>query len=122
MGDIVKSPEDVFRESKPLNQNLTEFRKDFKRVEERMDQISGGALRSGGEFTVTPGAASTTITHYGCSTLSVVFLMPLDATTALEYGLGTTWVAPTQGAFVVNHPNNANVRKYRYLFATSKSS
>lgn len=119
--DRALAPEDFQRARKPLNMNLTEFRKDFKRVEQRMDDISGGAVRSGGEFTVATGAATTTVLHYGCSSLSYVGLMPLDATTALEYALGTTWVVPDQGEFVVNHPNNADVRKYRYVFFTSKS-
>jgi hypothetical protein len=42
--------------------------------------------------------------------------MPTDATTALEWGLGTTYVTPAKGSFVITHPSNANVRVYRYIF------
>ena len=75
-----------------------------------------GIIAQIGEFTVTTGATTTTVTHYGLSSNSCVLLMPTDATTALEYGLGTTYVTPAKGSFVVTHPNNGNARIYRYVF------
>ena len=75
-----------------------------------------GIIAQIGEFTVTTGATTTTVTHYGMSSNSCVLLMPTDATTALEYALGTTYVVPAKGQMVITHPNNADVRVYRYVF------
>ena len=77
-----------------------------------------GIVAQIGQFTVTPSAASTTVTHYGLSSNSAVFLMPLDATTALEYALDTTYVTPAKGQMTVAHPNNGDSRSYRYFFVS----
>lgn len=82
------------------------------------DFLEFGIVAQIGQFTVTPSAASTTVTHYGLSSNSAVFLMPLDSTTATEYGLGTTYVTPSKGSMVIAHPNNANSRQYRYFFVS----
>lgn len=89
---------------------------DKRRLEDSINDAARGILATIGQFTVTASATTTTITHYGCSVNSCVLLMPRDATTALEYGLGTTYVTPAKGQFVVTHPSNANVRLYRYVF------
>ena len=75
-----------------------------------------GIIAQIGTFTVTTGATTTTVTHYGLSSNSCVLLMPLDLTTAKEWALGTTYVTPSKGSMVVTHPNNADVRVYRYVF------
>ena len=87
-----------------------------KRIEDALNSVERGIINTIGEVTLATGAASTTVTAYWCSSTSCVLLMPLDATTALEYGLGTTWVAPTKGSFVISHPNNGTTRRYRYVF------
>ena len=90
---------------------------DTKRLEDRLnDAQKYGIIQSIGNVTPTLNAASTTVTHYGCSSTSWVMLMPLDATTAAEYALGTTYVTPAKGSFVVTHPNNATARSYRYVW------
>lgn len=97
----------------------TETIKDKKRIEEGIERAAKGFVRSIGEFTVTPSATSTTVEHYGFSSSSCIQLDPLDATTALEYALGTTYVPVAtreKGQFVVQHPSNANARTYRYVF------
>jgi hypothetical protein len=86
--------------------------------EKLQNLLEFGIVAQIGQFTVTPSAASTTVVHYGVSANSAVFLMPLDVTTATEYGLGTTYVTPAKGQFVVTHPNNANSRQYRYFFVS----
>ena len=86
---------------------------EYKKVQ---DLLEFGIVAQIGQFTVTPSAASTTVTHYGLSSNSAVFLMPLDSTTATEYGLGTTYVTPAKGTMTVTHPNNGNSRSYRYVF------
>lgn len=97
----------------------TETVSDKKRIEEGLDRAARGFVRSIGEFTVTTGATTTTVEHYGFSSSSCLHLDPLDANAALEFALGTTYVLEanrTKGQFVVTHPSNANVRKYRYTF------
>lgn len=110
-----KNAKDALASSRVMRNSQTETTVDLKRVEERMDRMELGITRLIGQFTVTPSAASTTVTLYGCSSRSCVLLMPLDATTATEYGLGTTYVTPAKGSFVVTHPNNASSRSYRYV-------
>ena len=75
-----------------------------------------GIIAPMGEFTVTTGATTTTVTHYGLSSNSCVLLMPVGATTALEYALGTTYATPSKGSMVITHPSNADARSYRYVF------
>ena len=116
----VQSPDFYVRSRRSLPDNVSELRKDFKRTEQALDAITGGETRTSGQFTVTTGAATTTVVHYGIGARSVILLMPIDSTTALEYALGTTWVVPAQGQFVVNHPNNANARTYRYVFFSGR--
>lgn len=77
--------------------------------------VLSGRTEAIGEFTVTVSAASTTVSAYRCSSKSAVFLMPLNAATALEYALGTTYVTPAENEFVVTHPNNGDARSYRYV-------
>lgn len=110
-----KNAKDALAVSLTLRNTQTETTVDLKRVEERMDRMELGITRLIGQFTVTVSAASTTVNLYGCSSRSCVLLMPLDATTATEYVLGTTYVTPAKGSFVVTHPNNANSRSYRYV-------
>ena len=85
-------------------------------AEKLSNLLEFGIIAQIGQFTVNTGTTTTTVTHYGLSSNSVVLLMPLDATTATEYGLGTTYVTPSKGAFTVTHPNNGNARQYRYLW------
>jgi hypothetical protein len=89
---------------------------DRRRLEDAIDDGKRGLLQSIGNVTITVSAASTTVTHYGCSVNSAVFLMPTTATTATEYALGTTYVTPAKGSFIITHPSNANARIYRYVF------
>jgi hypothetical protein len=116
----LREPDYYQRARRPVLDNFTEFRKDFKKTEQALDNLSGGFTRTSGEFDVTASAATTTVVHYGISARAVILLMPLDSTTALEYALGTTWVVPAQGQFVVNHPNNGNARSYRYVFFSGR--
>jgi hypothetical protein len=89
---------------------------DRLRLEDVIRDQRRGRLDTIRTVTLTLSAASTTVTHFGCGQKSVVLLMPTDATTALEYGLGTTWVVPSKGQYVINHPNNATTRTYRVVF------
>jgi len=93
---------------------------DPRRLEDALRGIRNGLTDMSRDVTLTLSAATTTVTHYGVSTKSWVGLMPLDSTTAAEYGLGTTWVVPAKGSFVINHPNNGTTRKYRYLVMTGR--
>jgi len=119
MADDAESPtknaSDRLASSRVMRNTQTETTVDLKRIEERLDGVEKGITRLIGDFTVTVSAATTTVTLYGCSARSCVLLMPKDATTATEYGLGTTYVTPAKGSFVVTHPNNGNARSYRYV-------
>lgn len=93
----------------------TELTADLRRLETTVRGIKAGQLDSVGEFTVATGATGTTVRRLNVTERSTVLLMPLDATTALEYGLGTTFVTPGDRQFVVTHPNNGNARRYRFV-------
>lgn len=77
--------------------------------------ILSGRTEAIGQFVVTKSATTTTVTAPRCAVNSWVGLMPLDSTTATEYGLGTTYVTPGAGSFVVTHPSNTSDRSYRYV-------
>lgn len=87
-------------------------------AEKLSNLLEFGIIAQIGQFTVQTGATTTTVTHYGLSSNSCVLLMPTDATTALEYALGTTWVVPSKGSMTIHHPNNGDTRIYRYTFAS----
>lgn len=89
---------------------------DPRRLEDIINDQSRGFISTIGDVTLTASAASTVVTHYGCSSSSAVFLMPTNAAAASEYVAGTTWVNPAKGEFTINHPSNATTRTYRYVF------
>lgn len=93
----------------------TELTASMRRLETTVRGIKAGQIDSVGEFTVTAGATTTTVKRLSVTASSIVVLVPTDATTALEYGLGTTFVTPGDRQFVVTHPSNANVRRYRFV-------
>lgn len=87
-----------------------------KRIEQQLEQLRRNIVAPIGLVTITPSATTTVVTApYLISSNSAVLLIPTDATTALEFGLGTTWAVPAKGSFTINHPNNANVRKYYWV-------
>ena len=89
---------------------------DPRRLEDIINDQSRGFISTIGNVTLVNSAASTSVSHYGCSSNSAVFLMPLNAAAASEYVAGTTWVTPAKGGFTINHPSNATARMYRYVF------
>lgn len=79
-----------------------------------------GSLSAVGEVTLTANTTTTTVTHRGVSTNSVVHLMALTANAAAE-GVGKL-IAPTKGQFVITHANNAQTdRTFRYHFHTPRA-
>lgn len=79
-----------------------------------------GSLSAVGEVTLTAGTTTTTVTHRGVSTNSVIALMALTANAAAE-GISKL-ITPTKGQFVITHANNAQTdRTFRYHFHTSRA-
>lgn len=81
--------------------------------------LFNGSIVSAGDVTlgVSP-ATTTTVTHRGVSTNSVVHLMATNAAAATE-GVGLL-IAPTKGQFVITHSSSAGSRSYRYHFHTPR--
>lgn len=79
-----------------------------------------GSMASVGEVTLTANVATTTVTHRGVSTNSVIHLMALTANAAAE-GVGKL-ITPSKGQFVITHTNNAQTdRTFRYHFHTPRA-
>lgn len=87
---------------------------DYFTLRRQVRDVLSGKTEAIGNVTITTGATTTTVSAQGCNTKSHVTLMPTDATTALEYGLGTTYVTPGDDQFVITHPSNGNTRIYRW--------
>lgn len=81
--------------------------------------LFAGSLAAVGDVTldVAP-ATTTTVTHRGVSTNSIVHLMAKNAAAATE-GIGLA-ITPTKGQFVITHSSSAGSRQYRYHFHTAR--
>lgn len=81
-----------------------------------MRLLAQGKIDAVGTVTLTPGATTTTVDDDGavyCSDQSGVFLTPQSANAAAA--IGTTWITPGNGSFVIHHANNAQVdRTFAY--------
>lgn len=81
--------------------------------ETRIDKIAEALSRltrhRQGTVTLTANAASTTVVHSSINADVVISLMPTTANAAAA--LGTTYIVPAKGQFVINHANNAQVDK-----------
>lgn len=87
-----------------------------KRIEEGLEDLRRGSIAPIGNVTLRTSQTTTTVTApYLVSSTSCVLLMPLDSTTATEYGLGTTYVTPAKGSFQITHPSNGATRTYRWV-------
>lgn len=87
-------------------------------VRQVYDLFNGSTVAAGD---VTLGVApdtTTTVTHRGVSTNSVVHLMATNAAAATE-GVGLL-ITPTKGQFVITHSSSAGSRTYRYHFHTPR--
>lgn len=80
-----------------------------------VNETRRGKLNNGGEVTLTANAASTTLSDPLITTNSNVALsMPMSANAAAALS-GLYFSAPTPGAVVINHANNAQIdRTFRY--------
>jgi hypothetical protein len=106
----------------PINEAITETTSQGgKRVEEGLRDLRLGYVGTLGDVTLTINVASTTVTLYGCSSTSLVALVPLTAHAAAEIATGNCYVVPAKGSFTINHTNNAVAdRKFRYVMHWGK--
>lgn len=93
--------------------------KSAEQLERDIYDLFGGSLDGIGEVTLAASTTTTTVTHRGVSTNSIVHLMALTANAASE-GVSKL-IAPTKGQFVITHANNAQTdRTFRYHFHTPR--
>jgi len=85
----------------------------------RARETTLGKLNNTQEIPLAVAPATATVTTIrGVRASSVVLLHPLDAATAANYALGTTYAVPTADTVTINHPAAAGARTYRVaLFA-----
>ena len=79
----------------------------IRRIVQAVMQLVEGRHNAFGEFTLTPGAALTVVSHPNCSKDSQPQFSPRTASAAVEVGNGTIWIsAIDQGSFTVTHFNS----------------
>jgi hypothetical protein len=89
--------------------------KDPKKIILSVQQLAAGRSNGIGTFTLTTGAASTTVTDPNCAVGSTIIPIPTNAASATEFGAGSWYVTPANGSFVMTHINSATAgRTFRY--------
>ena len=90
--------------------------KDPYKIVRAVRELFEGRSNAVGTFTLTPSAASTTVTAQNCGAGCTVLAFPKTATAAAELGNGTMYIATVNnGSFVVTHANNAQAdRTFSY--------
>lgn len=85
-------------------------------VAESINNIFAGRLGLVGEFTLTAGATTTTVTDNRVGSNSNVAYSPRTANASAEIGAGTIYIGTyANGSFIVTHANNAQTdRTFRY--------
>jgi hypothetical protein len=82
----------------------------IRRIVQAIIQLVEGRHNAADEFTLTPGAALTVVSHPNCSEGCQPMFSPRTASAAAEVGNGTIWVsAIDQGSFTVTHANSGVV-------------
>lgn len=103
----------------PLTPTRWEDEKDHRRrIADVANSVRQGKINSVGDVTVRTSEVTTVVPNFYVSPDSIILLTPLDATAALEYGLGTTYILEANiggQTFTITHPTNGNTRKYRYV-------
>src|SRR5262245_4146666 len=101
---------------------LSPAERDLFRIVMAVRQLTEGRSNAVGTVTLSPGAASTTVSAPNCARTSAIFLFPQTANAAAA--LATTWVQPSAtppinpaaGQFVISHANNAQTdRTFWYV-------
>lgn len=94
--------------------------KDTSVIAGALNDLAAGRLNNGGEVTLTPNAASTTVQRLGVAAGDLILFAPLTANGAAEIKNGTMFVTAagiTKNQFVITHANNAQTdRTFRYAF------
>lgn len=88
-----------------------------------LNELNGGRLSNGQTVTLTTASATSVVKARGVAPQDCILLMPVTASAALEYGLGTTYILVAnviKDQFTITHPSNATAdRTYRFVwFAT----
>jgi hypothetical protein len=82
--------------------------RDPTRFNQAIRELVDGRHNAFGEFTLTPGAATTLVEHPNCGLDSIPLWSPKTANAAAA--LATMYYSNvTRGSFVVHHANNAQV-------------
>lgn len=80
----------------------------WRRLVDAVIQLVEGRNNAASEFTLTPNAASTVVSHPNCSRDSQPQYSPHTAHASAEVGNGTIWISSIdQGSFTVQHSNSA---------------
>lgn len=101
----------------PVPTTGTDWREWLLKVTQALNSMLRGHLNTGGLFTLTANAASSTMTDDRLSVDSTVILIPTTANAAAELGNGTLYMSETgrvNGSITITHANNAQTdRTYR---------
>lgn len=80
---------------------------DIRKVVNAVKELVEGRSNAVGSFTLTAGAATTTVTAINCGAGSTVLPFQTTANAAAEIGNGTMYIGTvSNGSFVVTHANN----------------
>lgn len=96
-----------------------QLRSQIRALEDKVKTLEKGHLwQALGEVTLTNGSTSTTVEHHGCSTSSVVVLIPTGNNSAAELRTNNVYVQPLKGSFKIWHSSSAVNRILRYIVFT----
>jgi hypothetical protein len=87
--------------------------RDPQKVSTIVSRMNQGKLNCTGTVTLSPGAATTTVSDLRVGSDSLIILMPTTANAAADMAAGNVYIsARTAGvSFQISHPNNANADK-----------
>lgn len=90
--------------------------KDISKLVLSLQELASGRSNAVGTFTLTTGAASTTVTDSNCAAGSTVIPIPTTANAAAELGNGTMYLsAVANKSFTFTHANSATTgRTFKY--------
>lgn len=93
--------------------------RDPVRFNQAIRELVEGRHNAGGTLTLTPGAASTVVTHPNCSRDSYVQVFGGAQTANAAAAIATSFIASvSQGSFSISHANNAQTDRRFYYTVT----
>lgn len=82
-----------------------------KRISEWSKEVMRGKLNNVGSITLATGTTTTTVTDDRVGIHSFVGMMPTTANAASAQALGSMFIVPGSGSFIITHNNSASADK-----------